>query len=403
MSLSSHADTPDDSRSAVPAVPPPWPGPRPAQPVAPLMDRLVRFADSRASASFVLCVGALVYVGNILADNFGRDVLLPLAFLAMVPLAICLAGLWWVDRWDPEPKSAVALALIWGAGASVGGTLLLGRFVFAPIVAATDIAEPGLFGAVVQAPVVEELAKGLGVLLIFLVRGSHFDGPVDGIVYGGAVGAGFAFTENILYFASATAAGGDAVAEMFVMRGLFSPFAHVLFTAWTGFALGLAASRGHRRWWVRYFIVGLVPAILGHFLWNGGLAVFFPDFWSFYVLLQVPLFICAVVAVWLLRRAERRLTERRLGDYRKAGWFTDREVAMLSTAAGRRAAASWARGYGAGGLMRDFTTTAVRLAAERHRIVRGHGVEAAQRQEQLLLQRALRQRQQLLAQVGAPR
>jgi RsiW-degrading membrane proteinase PrsW (M82 family) len=403
MSLSSHGDPAGTPPADAAGAPPRWPEARPAQAVGPSTGRLVRWADTRAAGAFVLCVAALLYVGNFLGGLYGRETILLLGLLALVPLGICLAGLWWVDRWDPEPKSAVLLAVVWGAGVSVAGTLVVGQYVFEPIIAAADIAEPGVFGAVVQAPVVEELAKGLGVLLIFLVRRSHFDGPVDGIVYGGAVGAGFAFTENILYFSSAYAEGGDAVAQLFVMRGLFSPFAHVLFTAWTGFALGLAASRGVRGAWPPYFVMGLAPAIAGHFLWNGGLALFFQDFWTFYFVLQVPLFVCAVVAVWLLRRAERKLTERRLGDYRAAGWFTEREVAMLSTAAGRRAAAAWARGYGAGGLMRDFTGTAVRLAATRHRIVRGHGADGAHDEERRLLDRALRQRQQLLAQVGAPR
>ena len=44
-------------------------------------------------------------------------------------------------------------------------------------------------------------------LLIF--RRREFDGIVDGIVYAGLVAAGFAFTENILYFGRAFAEEAD--------------------------------------------------------------------------------------------------------------------------------------------------------------------------------------------------
>ena len=101
------------------------------------------------------------------------------------------------------------------------------------------------FSAVVQAPIVEEFAKGLGVFLIFLTARRAFDGPVDGVVYGALVGAGFAFTENIQYFAISFIEGGVVdVTTTFFVRGILSPFAHVMFTSITGFALGLAARRG---------------------------------------------------------------------------------------------------------------------------------------------------------------
>ncbi len=101
------------------------------------------------------------------------------------------------------------------------------------------------FSAVVQAPIVEEFAKGLGVYLIFVTARRAFDGPVDGVVYGALVGAGFAFTENIQYFAISFIEGGVVdVSTTFFVRGILSPFAHVMFTSVTGFALGLAARRG---------------------------------------------------------------------------------------------------------------------------------------------------------------
>ena len=55
----------------------------------------------------------------------------------------------------------------------------------------------------VIAPLTEEAGKGLFVLLLLYIRRHTLDGVIDGLVYAGLVGVGFAFTENILYYAAA--------------------------------------------------------------------------------------------------------------------------------------------------------------------------------------------------------
>jgi protease PrsW len=280
--------------------------------------------------------------------------------------------------------------------------------VFMATFAGMSSLDAGTFGAVVQAPVVEEAMKGAGLVVIFLAARSHFDGPVDGVVYAGMVAAGFAFTENILYFGAAyTEAGwGPELAFTFVLRGLFSPFAHVLFTVWTGFFLGVAAHRmgpgshADPSRWAGWFLLGLAPAVVGHFLWNGGLALFFDDFFSFYVLLQVPLFLAAIVAVLLLMRAERRLTHEKLAYYERTGWLLPQETAMFGTRAGRVQSRRWARGAGAGQQLVGLERTVRRLAAVRHRIDRGHDVERNVAEESRLLRESVRQRHRLLAAAG---
>ena len=173
-----------------------------------------------------------------------------------------------------------------------------------------------------QAPIVEEFAKGLGVYLIFVTARRAFDGPVDGIVYGALVGAGFAFTENIQYFAISFIEGGavDASATFFV-RGILSPFAHVMFTSVTGFALGLAARRGlrarpgRRPLGARHGRRHRAARVLERL---GGLRRLL----LLYLTLQVPLFVLFILGIIALRREEARLTRTRLGDYAAAGWFT---------------------------------------------------------------------------------
>ena len=67
----------------------------------------------------------------------------------------------------------------------------------------------------------------------------EFDGITDGMVYAGVTAAGFAFTENIQYLATAyTEGGGEALTATFVARCLLSPFAHPMFTVLTGVGIG---------------------------------------------------------------------------------------------------------------------------------------------------------------------
>lgn len=342
-------------------------------------------------------------VAFFLWSSYGTTGLTLTTLLALIPLVICLVGLRWVDRWDPEPRVFVTIALLWGAGVSVIMALVFGGVFQAAFGGLSPFEDPELFGAIVQAPIIEEISKGLGVLLIFMLGKSHFDGTVDGVVYGGLVGAGFAFTENILYFMSSFEDHDASLMQIFILRGLFSPFAHVLFTAWTGFMLGLAVQRGKRAHWLWYFLAGLIPAMIAHFFWNGGLSLFFSDFLSFYFLFQVPLFILTIVGVWYMRRVERKLLATRLADYAQAGWLSGEEVEMFTTPQGRRRARLWAAAAGAGGIMKDFTSTATRLGATRHRIVRGHALPQDASEEQRMLSLLVRQRQQLFAQVQAHR
>ncbi|WP_394253428.1 PrsW family intramembrane metalloprotease [Arthrobacter pityocampae] len=346
----------------------------PADPLQPVWDRAPR--RGRVLDVLLVLVAALVVgaVLLVLSLSLGPSAFVLCGILALVPLGICLLGLRWIDRWDPEPRGALLFAFLWGAGASVAVTLLLGTYVVELLGDALTTASADVIGPVLQAPLVEEFAKGLGVLILVYTRRSHFDGPVDGIVYAGTVAAGFAFTENILYFGSAVMDPGTTggLVGVFVLRGLFSPFAHVMFTAALGFFLGYALARGGGNARILgAFVLGLLPAIAGHMLWNGGTILLFDNFFRFYFVVQVPLFVAAVIAVVLLRRAERRLTEARLGDYARAGWFTSEEVQMLATRPGRSRALAWARSVGAGEDMRAFIRTGSRIAYTRQRILGG--------------------------------
>jgi protease PrsW len=380
------------------------PAPHPVQPV---WTGEVR--PSRA-APIVLAIGgillgaiALLLVFVYLATFLGTGGLLAGLALALVPLAAVLFAVRWIDRWDPEPRPALWFAFLWGAGVSIVTALLFDLGVQVAVLAANGgaggdgAARNDVLAAVVQAPIVEEAAKGFGILLLLWGMRKHFDGPVDGVVFAGTIAAGFAFTENIQYFGIALTEGGlGSLGLTFVVRGLFSPFAHVMFTACTGLALGLAAGRTGALGAVGYYLVGLVPAVLLHALWNGAFTLFAADssLIAYYLLVQVPLFLGAIVVVVLLRRQEVRVTVQRLGEYASAGWFTPAEVAMLATPAGRSQARAWAATQAPAkqAAMRRFITDATRLAFARNRMVNGSAQIVNRADESALLGRVLADR-----------
>ncbi|QKJ19835.1 PrsW family intramembrane metalloprotease [Microbacterium hominis] len=359
----------------------------------------VRPRAGRTAPIWLLGVLVLVLVGLV---GYFLDALGPAAsIVGMIVAIVPLVGVVWavriVDRWEPEPWSLVIFALAWGGIAAVA--IALGVDLLLSLVFGADTTPAAeAVTAIVQAPIVEEVGKGLGVLLILATARRTFDGPVDGVVYGALIGAGFAFTENIQYFAIALIEGGAAdLTTTFFVRGILSPFAHVMFTSVTGFAVGLAARRGASAGGaIVPWMLGVTGAIVLHALWNGSAVL--GDFFALYVTLQVPLFVLFIIGVIALRREEARLTRSRLGEYADAGWFTPQEAEMLATPAGRRAAMAWAgtlRGDRRP-LMTEFIADATALAAARQRALTGRDPQAAD-DERVLLTRTAAARAALFA------
>ena len=332
-------------------------------------------------------VALLVALGYIaLATGVSRT---SVAFvLALVPLAIVLLGVRWLDRWEPEPKPILAVALVWGAGVAVLSALIVNTTVQQWLLQRTqDPESTAATTAVFVAPVVEETVKGAGVVLLYIFRRQHMDGPVDGVVYAATVAAGFAFTENVLYFAQYT----SGVGQVFLMRGVFSPFAHALFTSCIGIAVGLAARSRSRGTLALTLPLGLVAAMVLHGLWNGS-AVIGGDFVLTYIAIHVPLFACMVGLLIWLRRQEAAVIRERLTEYSQAGWFAPHEVVMLASLRLRSQAKAWAVTYGeeARDAMRTFQYEATRLAFLRQRVYRRKTTDPAR--ERALLEAIGQQR-----------
>ena len=306
---------------------------------------------------------------------------------SLVPLSAVLLAVHVIDRWEPEPKRLLFFAFTWGAAVSIAVTLLVQPF-FALTFQFSAEADFQTYMATVQAPIVEEFAKSLGLLLLLLMARRHFDGPVDGVVFAFTIAGGFAFTENILYFGRAIAESASPatdLAQIFLLRGVMSPFAHAIFTGTTGLIMGFAARRWHAGVSVGAFVVGLLPAMFLHNRWNSMGQGFLAD----YILIQVPIFVLFIGVVILLRVAENRLTRQRLLEYAAAGWFTPAEVDLLATPGGRRTALRWAAGYGRRPQMKAFLKAATNLAFTRQRILSGRDVALHQAEEREQLHRIL--------------
>ncbi|MEZ5160528.1 MAG: PrsW family intramembrane metalloprotease [Marmoricola sp.] len=321
----------------------------------------------------VTAIGALI-MAVVLILSGAPTALVVGAVLAALPVGPLLWCFLWLDRYEPEPRHLLAMALGWGAFVATSGALILqliDQGVFAP---------SELIAASVVAPVTEEAAKGAFLLLLFWFRRHELDGVLDGIVYAGMIGIGFAFSENILYLSSAyvgdedLAGGFGSAVTVFVLRGIFSPFAHPFFTAFTGIGIGLAVTTRRSEIRILAPLVGFGLAVLSHGLWNGSLSGDARYALLAYVGLMVPAFSMMVgFAIWASKREGAMLTTA-LGDCAQRGFLPSAEVPWLVRIPARRAARRVAKQRGGGtalAVMKEYQAEAVELGFLHARYLRG--------------------------------
>jgi protease PrsW len=328
-----------------------------------------------------LGVAALIAVG-VISTSIGGAAVLVGGMAAVAPVVLVVAAFLWVDRWEPEPSPLLLAAFLWGAGISVLGAALVNdtAMVIGDRVLGTGGGD--LVGAVISAPVIEEAFKGAFLVGLLWLRRREFDGVVDGIVYAGLVAAGFAFTENVLYFGRAFAVGGltgdtGGVAVVFLMRGVLAPFAHPVFTAMIGIAAGLAARRRNLGGYlilsrVGYLGAGYLGAVALHALWNVSAGLGFLP--AFYGVIMMPLFGGLIAVVVWQRRREQQVISAALPGFASAGWIAPSEVPLLASQVGRRGWRSEVRrraGEPAADAVRDYQHAVTELAFLSDRIQRG--------------------------------
>jgi RsiW-degrading membrane proteinase PrsW (M82 family) len=325
--------------------------------------------------TLAMLVGAAVMCLALLQSN-APDALAIGVLLAALPVGPVIASYLWLDRYEPEPVPLLAMAFGWGALAATAAALVL------QLADRAVLSTPASMSGTVVAPVTEEFAKGLFVVLLVWSRRRVIDGVLDGIVYAALVGVGFAFTENILYLAAAytgqdgQAAGGlGSATALFVVRGVFSPFAHPLFTSFIGLGVGVAVATRSPLWRFLAPLLGYVVAVIAHASWNGS-AVFAGGqaFVLTYLFAMVPAFLLFVAfAVWARWRDCRMIT-RSLSDASRRGLIDPAEVPWLVRLPARRAGRRHARRLGgpvADRVMREYQQQAIELGFLHDRYLRG--------------------------------
>ena len=206
--------------------------------------------------------------------------------LAAIPVFPVVATFLWLDRYEAEPPSLLLFAFVWGAAVATFGALVINTASSAAIKASGG--DPSS-AALLVAPFVEEGFKGLAVLLVLLLRRREFDGIVDGVVYAGMAGIGFAFVENVLYLGRTLAeTGGSGTLFVFVLRCVVSPFAHPLFTSATGIGLGAAARTRNPLLRIAAPVGGYLVAVLLHGAWNLTASAGMQGFAVVYAVVQLP-------------------------------------------------------------------------------------------------------------------
>jgi protease PrsW len=234
------------------------------------------------------------FVGFVLSVIFG---FVPMFFLAAI--------IYWLDRYEKEPKILLGAVFGWGAIVAVIGALVLqiilgqGVMLLTGSEALSEMAGSSLF-----APVTEEILKGLAVLLVFLIFHHEFDSILDGIVYASITALGFAATEDVLYyFSSYMEEGMSGLLFLVFLRFVIFGWQHAFFTAFIG--IGLAVARLNHSLLVKIAapLIGLSAAVFTHslhnsvltfisgiaglaaaifFAWTGWLLMFFFIVWLIY-------------------------------------------------------------------------------------------------------------------------
>jgi len=311
--------------------------------------------------------------------------------LALYGLPVVLV-VYVLDLYEREPVPLLVAAFVWGA---IAATTLsaIGNAGWGLTVARLGGPEfAARWTAALTAPFVEEILKGCGVVLIYLIARDEVDDVMDGFVYGAICGLGFAIVEDVFYFMAVFGGQPSGVVQGFWLRvvagGLYG---HVLYTGLVGMAIGVVVSRRATEPLRHRLLVGAglcALAALAHFVWNSPLLTLFPaEPWTGadYLLVVVatavkglPLLVFVAIAVTLARRRERRWLHQALAGEIGLDGISAAELHLLEHPRRRRAARRAMRrraGPRAAGLLYRLQREQVNLAMVASRV--GDGEDPA--------------------------
>jgi RsiW-degrading membrane proteinase PrsW (M82 family) len=129
------------------------------------------------------------------------------------------------------------------------------------------------------AGIIEEAAKVLVVVLI-VGRFTRYKWILNGLLFGAAIGMGFAAFESAGY--AYRSASFDGMVDSLTLRGLLSPFMHIVWTANASAALWLVKADRKFSWNMlvdKRFLRVMLSSMLLHMIWNANFGI-----------LQIPVF-----------------------------------------------------------------------------------------------------------------
>jgi protease PrsW len=350
-----------------------YPGaPQPTHAYAPPFQRKIRKVGAPLAVLILLgTIAGLIVIGLTAVNPVGTAI----GFvLSSVTMTIVVLAYVWLDRWEPEPPRLLVLAFLWGASVAVVIASIL-QIYAESVINPGEMEEVSSFSVVLGAPLTEEAAKGLFLLLMMTGRRrNELNSLTDCLVYAGFVGAGFAWLEDILYIAN-----GESLSESLLtaaLRLIMGPFAHSLFTTFFGIGVYFAMQQRNAAAKVGYILLGYLGAVFMHGLWNGSSLVGFEAYLLIYALWMVPVFVLVIVLGVQSRRREQRVAAEKLPGMIAAGLVTPNEATWLGSLRSRNLAineATRSGGRPAGKTVKKFAAQVVELAFVRDRIDRGFG------------------------------
>lgn len=301
-----------------------------------------------------------------------------------------------LDRFRTRHLHIWFLCFAWGGAVATWISLHVNTWM-AHMLAVSGGVDPssGAGPAVYAAPFVEESCKAAVLFLLAIVAGRRMTSIIQTVSMAGLSAIGFAFVENITYYARAdnyarvTISAGDpteAVKQLVRLRGIYTSFGHPLFTSMT--AIGLALGLRSRSRLVRILapVTGFVAAVIGHMTFNG-LSSIMPMAQltkAWYVALAILGSVVVLLVVRLLR--EGRIIRNRLADFVRVGLLPQTDVDTLSALRRRKWAGLVALSHGPRCWWRTmaFLRAGTELAELRDAVVRGIDDDPRDEQAQLI-------------------
>lgn len=304
--------------------------------------------------------------------------------MAALPGLLYLAVLRWIGLERRQARFLLVSALAWGAVGAVVLGFLWTAFLEMPFAPSDRLWVQSAF----LAPLAEELAKA--VYFVVLIRWRRIDTSLLGLMYGIAVGLGFALTENFGYFLRAYVAGGEvAWVGAILARTFFSVAVHATATGLWGAAVGRSRSAqgGLTRRLLPY--IGFAAALAVHIGWNLSLTLFQASGDELPLAIGasavfVSLAITAFVS-WYAAHDERLMLAEELGAEARRGTLPEEHVEMLASPMARLREAWLQEGVD----RREYKRIAMLLALRRRQHRSAQGQERAQLEEHMSV---LRQR-----------